>query len=101
MEKFKTVESRPAPLDSSNVDTDQIIPKQFLKRIERTGFGQFLFFDWRIGRVLSGESTPLFFPKTSTRKLPRSIQIVLHGLQYFLKSFCNLQSNKGIKNKVS
>ena len=47
MEKFKTVVSRPAPLDSSNVDTDQIIPKQFLKRIERTGFGEFLFFDWR------------------------------------------------------
>ena len=36
-----------APMDRSNVDTDQIIPKQFLKRIERTGFGQFLFFDWR------------------------------------------------------
>lgn len=36
-----------ATLDRSNVDTDQIIPKQFLKRIERTGFGQFLFFDWR------------------------------------------------------
>jgi len=35
------------PLDRSNVDTDQIIPKQFLKRIERTGFGPFLFFDWR------------------------------------------------------
>jgi len=35
------------PLDRSNVDTDQIIPKQFLKRIERSGFGQFLFFDWR------------------------------------------------------
>ncbi len=35
------------PLDRVNVDTDQIIPKQFLKRIERTGFGQFLFFDWR------------------------------------------------------
>lgn len=34
-------------MDRSNVDTDQIIPKQFLKRIERTGFGQFLFFDWR------------------------------------------------------
>ena len=47
MEKFLTVTSRPAPLDSSNVDTDQIIPKQFLKRIERTGFGEFLFFDWR------------------------------------------------------
>ena len=36
-----------ATLDRSNVDTDQIIPKQFLKRIERTGFGEFLFFDWR------------------------------------------------------
>src|SRR5690242_8297966 len=36
-----------APLDRANVDTDQIIPKQFLKRIERSGFGQFLFYDWR------------------------------------------------------
>ena len=35
------------PLDRPNVDTDQIIPKQFLKRVERTGFGQFLFYDWR------------------------------------------------------
>jgi 3-isopropylmalate dehydratase, small subunit len=35
------------PLDRANVDTDQIIPKQFLKRIERTGYGDFLFFDWR------------------------------------------------------
>ncbi len=37
-------------MDRANVDTDQIIPKQFLKRIERTGFGQFLFFDWRFLR---------------------------------------------------
>ncbi len=36
-----------APLDRANVDTDQIMPKQFLKRVERTGFGEFLFFDWR------------------------------------------------------
>ena len=36
-----------APLDMVNVDTDQIIPKQFLKRIERTGYGKFLFYDWR------------------------------------------------------
>ena len=36
-----------ATMDRNNVDTDQIIPKQFLKRIERTGFGEFLFFDWR------------------------------------------------------
>jgi 3-isopropylmalate/(R)-2-methylmalate dehydratase small subunit len=38
-----------AAMDRANVDTDQIIPKQFLKRIERTGFGEFLFFDWRFG----------------------------------------------------
>jgi 3-isopropylmalate dehydratase, small subunit len=37
------------PLDRADVDTDQIIPKQFLKRIERTGYGPFLFFDWRAG----------------------------------------------------
>ena len=47
MEKFITLTSLAAPLDRSNVDTDQIIPKQFLKRIERTGYGDFLFFDWR------------------------------------------------------
>jgi 3-isopropylmalate/(R)-2-methylmalate dehydratase small subunit len=40
---------RVAPLDRVNVDTDQIIPKQFLKRIEKTGFGQFVFYDWRFG----------------------------------------------------
>src|SRR5277367_28360 len=49
MEPFKTLTSLAAPLDRVNVDTDQIIPKQFLKRIERTGFGQFLFYDWRFG----------------------------------------------------
>src|SRR3569833_3200440 len=47
MEAFKTLTSIVAPLDRTNVDTDQIIPKQFLKRIERTGYGDFLFFDWR------------------------------------------------------
>lgn len=47
MEPFATHTGVVAPLDRANVDTDQIIPKQFLKRIERTGFGQFLFFDWR------------------------------------------------------
>jgi 3-isopropylmalate/(R)-2-methylmalate dehydratase small subunit len=47
MEKFITLTSLAAPLDRSNVDTDQIIPKQFLKRIERTGYGDFLFYDWR------------------------------------------------------
>ena len=47
MEPFKKMTGLVAPMDRSNVDTDQIIPKQFLKRIERTGFGEFAFFDWR------------------------------------------------------
>lgn len=47
MEKFSKLTGIVAPLDRANVDTDQIIPKQFLKRIERTGFGEFAFFDWR------------------------------------------------------
>ncbi len=47
MQPFKQHRGLVATLDRANVDTDQIIPKQFLKRIERTGFGQFLFFDWR------------------------------------------------------
>ncbi|MFQ5950004.1 MAG: 3-isopropylmalate dehydratase small subunit, partial [Nitrospiria bacterium] len=47
MEPFTRLKGIVAPLDLPNVDTDQIIPKQFLKRIERTGFGRFLFYDWR------------------------------------------------------
>ena len=47
MNPFRVHRGRVAPLDRVNVDTDQIIPKQFLKRIERTGFGEFLFYDWR------------------------------------------------------
>lgn len=47
MEPFVKLSAVAAPMDRVNVDTDQIIPKQFLKRIERTGFGKFLFFDWR------------------------------------------------------
>jgi len=47
MKPFREHKGLAAPLDRVNVDTDQIIPKQFLKRIERTGFGEFLFYDWR------------------------------------------------------
>jgi 3-isopropylmalate/(R)-2-methylmalate dehydratase small subunit len=47
MKAFTSVTSPAVVLDRADVDTDQIIPKQFLKRIERTGFGEFLFFDWR------------------------------------------------------
>ena len=48
MELFRKHQGLVATLDRVNVDTDQIIPKQFLKRIERSGFGQFLFYDWRL-----------------------------------------------------
>jgi len=58
MEPFRTLTALAAPLDRANVDTDQIIPKQFLKRIERTGYGDFLFFDWR--RTASGEPDSSF-----------------------------------------
>ena len=47
MQPFHKHKGKVAPLDRANIDTDQIIPKQFLKRIERTGFGEFLFNDWR------------------------------------------------------
>jgi 3-isopropylmalate/(R)-2-methylmalate dehydratase small subunit len=47
MQPFTTHTGLVAPMDRANVDTDQIIPKQFLKRIERSGYGPFLFYDWR------------------------------------------------------
>jgi 3-isopropylmalate/(R)-2-methylmalate dehydratase small subunit len=47
MDPIRTVSGAVSVLDRADVDTDQIIPKQFLKRVERTGFGEFLFFDWR------------------------------------------------------
>jgi 3-isopropylmalate/(R)-2-methylmalate dehydratase small subunit len=58
MEPFKTLTSLAAPLGRTNIDTDQIIPKQFLKRIERTGYGDFLFFDWR--QTPEGNPVPEF-----------------------------------------
>jgi 3-isopropylmalate/(R)-2-methylmalate dehydratase small subunit len=47
MEPISTISGPVSVLDRSDVDTDQIIPKQFLKRVERTGFGEFLFYDWK------------------------------------------------------
>ena len=57
-EPFRTHRGRVAPLGRNHVDTDQIIPKQFLTRVERTGFGPFLFHDWR--RTPDGELDPSF-----------------------------------------
>jgi 3-isopropylmalate/(R)-2-methylmalate dehydratase small subunit len=58
MNPFRIHTGLAAPLDRPNVDTDQIIPKQFLKRVERTGFGEFLFFDWRF--LPDGQPNPDF-----------------------------------------
>ncbi len=58
MKPFTTHTGRVVTMDRANVDTDQIIPKQFLKRIERTGFGEFLFCDW--ARHLDGSVNPEF-----------------------------------------
>jgi 3-isopropylmalate/(R)-2-methylmalate dehydratase small subunit len=58
MKPFTVHRGRVAPFDRVNVDTDQIIPKQFLKRIEKTGFGQFLFYDWRF--AADGKRNPDF-----------------------------------------
>jgi len=58
MQPFRVNEGKVVPLYRANVDTDQIIPKQFLKRIEKTGFGEFLFYDWR--RTADGQPDPAF-----------------------------------------
>ena len=58
MQSFTKHTGLVVPLDRANIDTDQIIPKQFLKRIERTGFGEFLFYDWRY--LSDGTPTPEF-----------------------------------------
>ena len=58
MQAFTIHQGIVATMDRANVDTDQIIPKQFLKRIERSGFGQFLFFDWRFND--DGSDNPSF-----------------------------------------
>ena len=47
MKKLKIIKSTMLPLNMSNVDTDQIMPKQFLKRVERSGYGEYLFYDWK------------------------------------------------------
>jgi len=61
-----------APLDRPNVDTDQIIPKQFLKRVERSGFGEFLFYDWRF--LAEGQPDPSF-PLNESRYQGASILV--------------------------
>jgi 3-isopropylmalate/(R)-2-methylmalate dehydratase small subunit len=72
MQPFRKHKGRVAPLHRANIDTDQIIPKQFLKRIERTGFGEFLFYDWR--RTKDGSHDPSF-PLNQPRHAGASILV--------------------------
>ena len=70
MTPFRIHTGLAASLDRPNVDTDQIIPKQFLKRVERTGFGQFLFYDWRFAADGSPEASfPLNDPRYSAASI--------------------------------
>lgn len=65
MEKFTQHKGLVAPLDAANVDTDQIIPKQFLQKTTRTGFGQHLFHDWRYLDAAGKENNPEFILNSS------------------------------------
>jgi 3-isopropylmalate/(R)-2-methylmalate dehydratase small subunit len=77
MNPFRIHTGLVAVLDRPNVDTDQIIPKQFLKRVERTGFGEFLFFDWRF--LPDGQLDPSF-PLNEPRY--RGASILLAGKNF-------------------
>ena len=59
MDAFTRLDAKIAPLPLANIDTDQIIPKQFLKRVERTGYGQFLFYDWIRDGEIELEPNPI------------------------------------------
>ena len=63
MEPFRTVRSVATPLDKINVDTDQIVPKQFLKLVQRSGFGRYLFYDWRYERGEDGSCNASVVPR--------------------------------------
>jgi len=77
MKPLREVTGTVAVLDRPDVDTDQIIPKQFLKRIERTGYGQFLFFDWRLDE--NGDERPGF---ELNRQEFRGASILLAGRNF-------------------
>lgn len=70
MERFRVIKSKATPLGMANIDTDQIIPKQFLKLVQRTGFGKYLFYDWRFDREgKPKESFVLNDPKYAGRQI--------------------------------
>jgi 3-isopropylmalate/(R)-2-methylmalate dehydratase small subunit len=116
MQPFRVHKGKVAPLERANVDTDQIIPKQFLKRIERTGFGEFLFYDWR--RSQDGKLDPTF-PLNQPRHAGASVLVAgknfgcgssrehaVWALQDFgfrsviASSFADIFANNCVKNGV-
>ena len=80
MRAIDVIEGKVSVLDRSDVDTDQIIPKQFLKRVERTGFGEFLFYDWIRDGEIELEPNPIlvtganFGCGSSREHAPQAIQ---------------------------
>ena len=83
MEPVRTIEGGVEVVDRADVDTDQIIPKQFLKRIERTGFGEFLFYDWRREglELESGCPDPGGRAQLRLRLVPRARRLGDRGLR--------------------
>src|SRR3990172_1068317 len=100
MEPFKKLTGVVAPLTRVNVDTDQIIPKQFLKRIERTGFGEFAFFDWRY--LPDGRPNPDFELNQRGYQNPK---VLVAGREFGFRaiiapSFADIFYNNCIQNGV-
>ena len=83
MDPIDIIEGRVAVLDRNDVDTDQIIPKQFLKRIERTGFGEFLFYDWFRSGEIELEAHPILVagPELRLGLLARARRLGAQGLR--------------------
>src|SRR5580704_13037597 len=100
MKPIRVHKGRVAPLHRANVDTDQIIPKQFLKRIERTGFGEFLLFDWR--RTSDGKHDPSFV-LNHPRHAGASVLVAGENFGFrvlIAPSFADIFANNCVKNGV-
>ena len=83
MRPIDVIEGKVSVLDRADVDTDQIIPKQFLKRVERTGFGEFLFYDWIRDGEIELEPNPILVagPQLRLRLLARARRLGARGLR--------------------
>src|SRR6266568_4152725 len=93
MQPFTTHTGMVAPVDRVNVDTDQMVPKQFLKALTRDGFGRILFYDWR---YLAGEKPNPEFVLNSPRYLGASVLLTRAKLRrYFLQQLLQERHSPG------